>query len=451
MKTIFIILDLGIAIRNVLRTDIFRTLQEEKDCRFVVFSPVVDEEFRKEFERPNVIIEKVPKWRPNWIVKTARSLRKDVWTEGAEVQAFRIRRIRKNKFVRNFFIRLLKGIWSLNSALKALDRIEAHFTPSLSRHLFGQYRPDIVFYTNLYAKDPCIEIEAWKRGIKTICLMLSWDNPTTKGPFPVMPDRMIVWNEILKQEIITHHNVDPDSVKLSGVPQFDIYSRKDRFRTREEFFNKWGLDPQKKLLTYTTGSQTMIPHEPEVVGLLHKALQEDRFIDKCQILLRLHPKDNLSRYEKLFEKQGLIIQMPGRTTPHSVDKWNPTIDDMYGLAELMNYSDVVINVASTITLDAVCFDRPVVNVAFDGSHEEPYTDSVRRYYDYDHYSNVVKTGGIRIAKTSDEMVDLINTYLEDPSLDEEGRERLRNEQCWKLDGNAGRRIAEYVLEYLNEE
>jgi hypothetical protein len=453
MKTVFIVLDLGIAIRNVLRTDIFRGLQSEKDLRIVIFSPIVDEDFRKEFERPGVIVDKVPKWKPNWIVKIARSFKKDIWIEGSEVQAFRMRRLKKQKFVRNFFIRLLRRMSSketLFSGIEILNSIEAFFTPPLCRQLFEKYKPDLVFYTNLYAKDPCIEIEAQKRKIKTICLLLSWDNPTTKGPFPVKPDKIIVWNEILKDEIVTHHQFDPDKVLISGAPQFDIYSHGEKFRSREDFFKKWGLDPMKKLLTYTTGSPQMILHEPEVVEILYNALQNNMFVEPSQILLRLHPKDIYNRYDIFEGKPGIKIQMPGRSTTHSADKWNPTLDDMYGLAELMHYSDVIINVASTITLDAACFDTPVVNVAFDGYHQEPYNNSYKRYYDYEHYRNVVSTKGIRIAHAPEEMIQMVNLYLSDQSLDAEGRQRLRDELCWKLDGQAGNRIAQHVLDYLHE-
>jgi hypothetical protein len=450
MKCIFIVLDLGIAIRNVLRTDIFRLLQAERGLKLVIFSPVVDEDFRKEFEGLNVVVEKVPKWKPNGVVKVARSFKKDIWIEGSDVKAFRMRRLKKQKFVRNFLIRLLRRISSketLFSVMDILDSLEAFFTPPLCRQLFEKYKPDLVFYTNLYAKDPCIEIEAQRRKIKTLCLMLSWDNPTTKGPFPVRPDKIIVWNTILKEELVSHHQCDPANVLISGVPQFDIYCRKDRFRSREDFFRHWGLDPKKKLLTYTTGSFTMIPYEPEVVDILYKALQTSLFFAPAQILLRLHPKDVYKRYDTFEGKPNITIQMPGRAA-NTADNWNPTTEDMYGLAELMHYSDVVINVASTITLDAACFDTPVVNVAFDGYHKVSYGKSCKRYYDYEHYKNVVKTGGIKISHTPEELIGAVNAYLIDRTLDAEGRQRLRDELCWKLDGQAGNRIAKYILEYL---
>jgi CDP-glycerol glycerophosphotransferase (TagB/SpsB family) len=124
---------------------------------------------------------------------------------------------------------------------------------------------------------------------------------------------------------------------------------------------------------------------------------------------------------------------------------------MYGLAELMKYTAVNVNVASTITIDAAALDTPVVNVAFDGQVTKPYLESCARYYDYEHYKRIVDTGGVRIARNTDEMMQAIQAYLDDPSLESEGRRRIREEQCWKLDGNSGRRIAEYLIRLMGEE
>jgi hypothetical protein len=50
----------------------------------------------------------------------------------------------------------------------------------------------------------------------------------------------------------------------------------------------------------------------------------------------------------------------------------------------------------------------------------------------------------------EELTDYINSYLRDPELDGIGRRKIREEQCWKLDGKSGERIANYILKYLDE-
>ena len=43
------------------------------------------------------------------------------------------------------------------------------------------------------------------------------------------------------------------------------------------------------------------------------------------------------------------------------------------LGDTLYHADVVVNVASTITIEACIFDTPVVNINFDGAGREPCT------------------------------------------------------------------------------
>ncbi len=444
-KTLFIVLDLGSAIRNIMRTDVFKILRAA-GLRIVIFSPITDEEFMKEFGGEDIVIESVPKWKPNRLVKLLRSFKKDIWIVASGVHSFRLRR-RKKRF-RLFPLAALSRIVSFRRLQRGIDALEALLTPPLARQVLKKYSPSLIFYTNLYASNPCIELAAQKALIRTVCLIHSWDNPTTKGPFPVTPDKLIVWNRILRDEVVSFHHYPAENIFLSGIPQFDLYLDTANFLPKEEFFRKLGLSPDKKLLTYTTGSTIMFPFEDEIVEILVKAVQERAFREPVQLLIRPHPKDSLELYSRFEDVPGVVIQRPGRPS-QAADKWNPTNEDMYALAELMKYSDVVINIASTITLDAAAFDTPVVNVSFDGYQRLPFWKSSRRIYTYEHYRNIVKTGGVRIAETREELVEHINSYLANPALDAAGREKIREEQFWKFDGQSGRRIAEYVLQELN--
>jgi hypothetical protein len=454
LKTIFIVVELGTAIRNILRTDVFKFLREQNGIRLVVFSPLSDEKFKEEFNGNNVTIEPLLRWKPNKLVKMTRSLKNNLWAEKTNLFAFTNRLERKESpFVRWFVANSLRFLGrrnGINQLIALVEKIESKCTPYLERQTFERYQPDLVFYTTMYSKRPALEIEAQKRKIKTIAFIQSWDNPTSNGPFPLSPDRVIVWNHILRDEVVNFHEFPSEHVYISGAPQFDIYLDEDRFLSKEEFFRKWNLDPDRKLVTYTTGRSALLPDEWQVVEQLYNAVVNDEFIYPCQLLVRLHPKDDYESYQRFENLPHLTVQRPGRLAP-TKDKWNPTPEDMYGLAELMYYSDVVVNISSTITIDAACFDTPVVNVAFDGYENKEYKNSCKRCYDNEHYRNIVKTGGVRIVNSIEELVQNINLYLQDPSLETSGRERIRRDQCWKLDGKSGRRIAEYILDYLYQD
>jgi hypothetical protein len=451
-KTLFIIVDSGLSIRNILRTNVFKILRSTPNLRIVIFSPITDEEFRKEMAGENIIIEPLQKWKPNPIVKSLRSYRKDLWSEQHELVRFREKRAsRKERWDRALLRRLfLKngGRSGIDHALRKVEKWERRWTPKLCAHFFEKYQPDLVFYTTIYSKDPAVELAAAQRGIPSVAFILSWDNPTTKGPFPVHPDYAIVWNDIMRDELLKFHEIRPDQLYVAGPPQFDIYTDYSDYKTRDEFFAFWGLDPKKRLITYTTGSVGMLPLEHQIVELLYQKVRSGAFKEPTQLMVRLHPKDVYEPYRKFERQPGLVLQSPGRKAD-TLDSWNPTPEDMFGLAETMRYSDVVVNIASTTTIDAACFDTPVVNVAFDGLTSRPYEKSCRRYYKFDHYKKIVETGGIKIANSLDEAVQCIQAYFDDPSQEAEGRERIRQEQCFKLDGKAGERIARFVLKVMN--
>jgi hypothetical protein len=451
LKTIFIIADSGMGIRNILRTNVYKALRFCENLRIVIFSPILDEDFRKEVGGENVFIEPLQKWKPGPLVKIMRSFRKDVWSEKHDVARFREKRAsRKGQFGRAIVYNLLlrdRSPQRVEKALAKIDQWEWKWTPRLGAEYFDKYKPDLVFYTTIYSKDLAIELGAKQHGVKSCAYILSWDNPTTKGPFPVQPDYAIVWNNIMRDEMLKFHEFPADRLFVSGPPQFDIYTEAEAYTRRDEFFARWKLDPSKKLITYTTGTVGMFPFEHETVELLYNKVRSGAFKQPCQLMVRLHPKDIYEPYKQFENKPDLVLQLPGRRGKTN-DSWNPTREDMYGLGETMKFSDVVVNIASTITIDAACFDTPVVNLAFDGFRKLPPDKSSARIYGFNHYKKIVETGGITIANDIEETVQQIQRYLDNPKLEAEGRAKIRDEQCYHFDGKAGERIGRFLIDVL---
>ena len=79
--TVFIVLEDGTAIRNILRTDVFTVLKARKDLRIVIFTPLVDDEFRKEMAAENVVVEVKPKYKIGVIAGMLESLKKEIWAD----------------------------------------------------------------------------------------------------------------------------------------------------------------------------------------------------------------------------------------------------------------------------------------------------------------------------------------------------------------------------------
>jgi hypothetical protein len=118
------------------------------------------------------------------------------------------------------------------------------------------------------------------------------------------------------------------------------------------------------------------------------------------------------------------------------------------LADTLHHSDVVLNVASTLAIEASIFDTPVINIGFDG---QPGSNSrlMEWHYGSTHFQKVVRSGAVRIAQSADEMIALINQYLIDPSLDAAGRRRIVEDQCAFTDGRSAGRVAAEIVRVLD--
>jgi len=61
----------------------------------------------------------------------------------------------------------------------------------------------------------------------------------------------------------------------------------------------------------------------------------------------------------------------------------------------------------------------------------------------------VESGGVKLASSSVDLLDYIRAYLDDPSIDAEGRKRIVREQCQFTDGNSSGRVVDFIIEYMN--
>ena len=69
-------------------------------------------------------------------------------------------------------------------------------------------------------------------------------------------------------------------------------------------------------------------------------------------------------------------------------------------------------------------------------------------YNTEHYQKALKTGGIRLVHSRDDLVAWIKKYLADPKIDKKERSVLVKEQCAFMDGKSGERIATAILDNL---
>lgn len=456
MKTVFLFLRQGISNRNLLRTDFLRVLKENPEVRTVIISPIGDEpEFRKEFEAPNVCVEKWPRTRVGFWEKRLKNLKDYVWVSRGLTQAIRVRRLaQRGKWGlawRDIVGRYARRLGGTEERINQWEMAIYRSLPAVTQ-LYCRYQPDLVVFTRLFGTNLHVIKEAKFNKIPVLCLVESWDNFISKGPLSVMPDFMAVWNQGMVDEAVDLHSFPREKVEVVGVPQFDLYADKEQLFGREQFVACHGLDPNKKLITYAASTEGIARDEPAIVERLYQGLQAHPSLGSTtQVLVRLHPITSPSLQQIYFSRfagrPDIVIQQPGRRSSLH-DGWDPSWSDMLMLHATIRHSDVIVNVASTMTIDAAALDKPVVCVGYEQHGSAIYRKHLKAVFYQSHYLKLVETRAFRLVFDDMELVQAISAYLTDSTLDSGGRAALRERFCYRLDGRSGLRAAQLILRNL---
>ena len=91
----------------------------------------------------------------------------------------------------------------------------------------------------------------------------------------------------------------------------------------------------------------------------------------------------------------------------------------------------------------------MVNIRFD-LDETDYIHSVRRYFDMVHYKPFVGSQATCLATSFDEMLAMIERYLDNSEFEHEQRYQLAKTMCYKVDGKSADRISYFLLTALDE-
>jgi CDP-glycerol glycerophosphotransferase (TagB/SpsB family) len=168
------------------------------------------------------------------------------------------------------------------------------------------------------------------------------------------------------------------------------------------------------------------------------------------LVVRIHPWDRDNDYSAdVAGFKRVYVQTPfGHSDPESVFECVPSRADVHAYGALMTYADVLINIASTTSLDALATDTPIVNIAFDLT-EQPRETSCARFYGYSHYKPIVDTGSVRLAHRPADLCELLNAYLADRSLDREARLAARKSFLTFSDSQSAERVAAAIASVMS--
>jgi len=445
--------------RNILRSDAWNVLCEQ--AKVVVVSDLVhDAEFRLEASGNGVTFYDYATFPISVRVALRAAIDAETfkWTRERDVVTLRIIEATIRAGMADPILARFNDIFCARSSVLARFRsvraaLLGFVRRAAARHqhyarLLESERPDVVLLTHPYTWEERLLTPALRsHRIQTVAAIHSWDNPTTHPVMLERYDRVLVWNDILKAQMIRLYDYSAEDILCTGMPQLDSYVRGELNVDRGEFMRPLGLDPARRLITYACGAPEFVPGQDRIVTHLARVVAEDRLIAPASLVVRLHPGREAGELHAIGELPHVRIDRPSvaYSANYARAGWHQDRSDERHFVNLLRHSDVFINAFSTTTIEAAAADVPIVNVAFDGDGPRPYHASLRKHYDWEHYAHIVRSGGVRLARSYDDLTAAVQECLQDPALLREGRKRITREQCGPLDGHAGLRIAQAVL------
>ena len=164
-----------------------------------------------------------------------------------------------------------------------------------------------------------------------------------------------------------------------------------------------------------------------------------------QLVVRIYPKAPDPKMMALAEQKIADVIFP----PMLWDtRWfTPSFEDQPIYTSLLRETVLGINAASTVSLELMMHDKPVINLGFDppGSHL-PHAMRYSKHITFDHYQPVADSGGVMVAWSPEQMGEYIRQGLTNPQA--QGQQRADFTRYFfgdTLDGYSGRRVAEQLL------
>ncbi|TNJ45866.1 hypothetical protein KFZ70_10255 [Tamlana fucoidanivorans] len=256
---------------------------------------------------------------------------------------------------------------------------------------------------------------AQKQKLKTVAFIFSWDNLASKGRMASNFDYYLVWSDLMKQDLLQFYRaITEKQIAVVGTPQFVPYVMEDYQVLKSEFLKTFDLDEHLKTICFSCGDISTSKNDELYIETIAEAIQ-NKTIAPVNFIVRTSPAEDPVRFEGLVKQYPFIkwhFPKWKQVRPKHQESWSqriPTIEDVKQLRALLEYCDLNINMLSTMSLDFMMFNKPVVNPVFGNTENGLYND--QRFLGYAHIEHLVHSKATKIVKNKTALLTAISQYL----------------------------------------
>ena len=256
----------------------------------------------------------------------------------------------------SYFFASKKGVDFLEKRMGYYIKKSGFYKTSIN--ILRSSKPDLVYLTHQNTSLTYgVSLAAKYLKIPTVCFIYSWDN-VVKGNKLVKADYYFVWSNYMKAELLDYYKdeVNFEAIFVVGSPQFYHYFLDDFLIEKTIFFNAYKIPKSDYYICFSGNFNAIGQDDPAYLKDLALAVQEHNRLNQSQfhILLRANPVDynfGFTAVVNAFSNVITDVNANWNTTKQPL----PICENKLALSVLkttIQYSDAVINVGSTMALDA---------------------------------------------------------------------------------------------------
>jgi hypothetical protein len=440
MKNLGVVITDGVGFRNFILSDFLKEAETSYD-KVVIYSCLPASVY-KDFVVKSKVVE-LEVYKENfytWLFmkfKEVAHLQLHKKENFGIQDSYRINKAKSNT-IRGYFKRLVFFITKFCYSESWIQRFGKLQQQTFKNHrITKEYKEllkaddiDFLFFT--HQRPPYIApliYASEQLSIPNGTFIFSWDNLASKGRMAGNFNYYFVWSHLMKSELLQFYtSVQDTQIKVVGTPQFEPYVLEKYEVSKVEFEANFKINTKLKTVCFSCGDVATSRNDTIYIETIAKAIKNNKIQEEVNLLVRTSPAETPERFQYLKVKYPFILWNYPKwdlVRQGHQEAWSqrvPNIDDMKDLRSILQYCDVFVNMCSTMSLDAMCFDKPVINPVFGNTENDLYDD--QRFLRYAHYKRVTESGAVAIVKTPEDLIEEIIKSIDAPKTRLDAQKKL---------------------------
>lgn len=245
-------------------------------------------------------------------------------------------------------------------------------------------------------------------------------SPDCSGRSPFVPTANVtaVYGQYHKDLLTRAGGYPEDAVVVTGQPRYDRMIDLSRESVRSRLIEEWHLDPSKKIVLWTTQCHGISDAENELN--FRTVFDSISSMKDVQLIIKQHPGEQ-KRYDAMIQEHLKRYSIDARVVRKDADTLG-----------LLAVSDLVLLLHSTVGIEAVALQKPLVVMNLGGQPD---------------VVNYVQEGVACGVYSPEDLRPTIEHLLRDDTCLAQNREAFIQRYLYKVDGGAAERVAALIEEF----